>query len=320
MSKIVVTSENIDKFVKRFHKNAGKELNKSLSESRELFAKSLGVKNYNELQIILKENVKKETDRTQNLMLNYQLKNKYDQNLINNKGYCLKILNEEFDEIVKIEETYKNNLSIEELFYNRLMCVLNFNESKISFAVIEEIEKFEYRLLFKTIYGDFYEHHFGSSEKNILLDEIYIGINSGLSIFDSLCLNFTFSILSDFKSKFFFKELGHNLFNMLKKTGENRSGYILKFDKDAETNKDIKFINDEIFYNLSKGYIKHDDYFNIDKLTKKIKYKNEDYYIFENKIYNKNEIILEMNNYQEIYYYKSEYNKNDFNLITLKPQ
>ena len=46
MSKIEITSSNIDKFVKRFHKvSDAKNNGKKLSESQETFAQSLGCSN-----------------------------------------------------------------------------------------------------------------------------------------------------------------------------------------------------------------------------------------------------------------------------------
>lgn len=60
MSKIEITSSNLDKFVKRFHKiSDAKNNGKKLSESQEIFAQSLGCSNYNELKKRLKKKVSK---------------------------------------------------------------------------------------------------------------------------------------------------------------------------------------------------------------------------------------------------------------------
>lgn len=236
MSKITVTTENVDKFVKRFHKIAGKELGKTLSESQELFAKSLGTKNYHDLKNIL------DSETTNKINVSNNMKNHTETG-----QYLIKKIIEEESK----EEFNENDIKhLVKRFYNRLTSILRANDSNIKLAYYKSSS-----LIFYSTYGDYFEYKFGI-DHNIKnnIDDVYYTYSyylkqkakvDGLSIIDAQYLAFVFEMFSEnIENKFFSKDLDQHLFNYIKDIfGEDKHEYILKY---GEINN-LKILNNEIY-------------------------------------------------------------------------
>jgi hypothetical protein len=270
MSKITVTNENIDKFVKRFHKIAGKDLGKSLSESQELFAKSLGTKNYHELKVLLNsqnfENDKKTITPLQS--------EKYDHELI--KEILEKEKKEEFNA--------NNEHDVAKRFLNRLINILHAPNSKIALAFYYSESK---TIFFYSIYGDCYTYTFGEDHKLPKYNDYYdsysdtiqvMSQDKGLSNIDGRYLNFVFQVFTvpNITQMFYSKEIGENLSRLL---GNKKNESILKSGKI----NNIRVIDDKIYFAHQAIFFKktYENFIRNSKVT--IDYNNEKYIVTKRK-------------------------------------
>lgn len=172
MSNIELNATNIKKFSKRLHKHATeKGLNISLSESQELFAKSLGHNNYHNLcnNIVEKEKASpqiKEKNTEENISESYNYTELYGKFDAINQEIVKKLIKE--DREITIEEEV-------ETFYKKLILVLNVKESGIVNCYLEKggIEKHEYKIVFTTIYNDI-----STLDLSSFINEKYLDLHS----------------------------------------------------------------------------------------------------------------------------------------------
>jgi len=277
MSKIEITSSNIDKFVKRFHKvTDAKNNGKKLSESQETFAKSLGCHNYNELKTILENehiavNEQKDVKSINELYKGWVIDNA--DNLDANNFLI---------ELNNVVTSKSKEMSKVELFYNQLLTLLNHPKSKISSCLFEK-DGFEYSLKLTTCYGDEFSYGFGKDRKsldNILLDR-------GFSLLDTSLLS---SILSNsnltklnLSIRFEAIDFANDLYQYLsKKMGEQKI-YVLKFNKDDNINNKYIFKNNTL-YKHELIFLSFSDYERIIKSTQSIVEDKEkfEFYVFNN--------------------------------------
>lgn len=280
MSKIEITSSNVDKFVKRFHKvSDAKNNGKKLSESQEIFAQSLGCQNYNELKTILENE-------------NISVNEKKDLKLVNElyKGWVIEN-NDTLDtnifliELNNVVTSKSKEMSKVELFYNQLLTLLNHPKSKISLCLFEK-DGFEYSLKLTTCYGDEISYVFGkfrTSLDNVLLDR-------GFSLLDTSLLS---SILSNSNSnstkinlsvRFEAIDFANDLYQyLLEKMGKQKI-YVLKFNKDDNINNKYIFKNNTL-YEHELIFLSYSDYEKIIKSTQSINIEDKEkfeFYVFNN--------------------------------------
>lgn len=233
MSKITVTNENVDKFVKRFHKIAGKELGKTLSESQELFAKSLGTKNYHELKQILES---------------VDLKNNISS--ISNKTGRIgeELIKQIIEDEAKEDFDANEPIHVAKRFLNRLRTILHAPNSRISLAFYSSNT-----ILLYSIYGDCYAYTFGEDHNlpnfndfDSYSDKIQMMSQSkGLSNIDGRYLNFVFSIFTipNITQMFYSKEIGESL-RILLGIKDNKEECILK----SGSINHIRIIDNKIYF------------------------------------------------------------------------
>lgn len=153
MSNIELNATNIKKFSKRLHKHATeKGLNISLSESQELFAKSLGHTNYHNLcnSIVEKEKIftkTKEAPIVENITESYNYPDLHNKMNVINQKIVEKLIKENRD--ITVEEQV-------EVFYEKFILVLNAKESGIVNCYLEKNKNREhhYNITFTTVYND----------------------------------------------------------------------------------------------------------------------------------------------------------------------
>lgn len=241
MSKIEITSSNIDKFVKRFHKvTDAKNNGRKLSESQEIFAQSLGCSNYNELKKSLnKEDNKpkelKTTPVTSDLLKGFEIDISEDSNVS--------------DFIIKLREANKTSqLNPVEKFYKNLLTLLNYPQSKISFCSFSK-NKFEYTLEFKSCYGDEFKYIFGQESDHIVLDSKLrrIGLSEiDVSLISTLLEDDSINNLN-LKNRFDGIDFANSLFNYLREIRGIKYMFVLKFNKDDIVNKNYIYKNDLLY-------------------------------------------------------------------------
>jgi hypothetical protein len=261
MSKIEITSSNIDKFVKRFHKvSDAKNNGKKLSESQETFAQSLGCQNYNELKTILENE-------------NVNVNEKKDLKLVNElyKGWVIENAdtldaNNFLIELNKVVTSKSKEMSKVELFYNQLLTLLNHPKSKISSCLFEK-DDFEYSLKLTTCYGDEFTYVFGRSRAsldNVLLDKGFSLLDASLltsilanSISTRLNLNIRFEAI----------DFANELYQYLVILRGNKKTYAFKFNKGDRVNAQYILVND-LIYAKCIAFINDFDYLELSNLAK----------------------------------------------------
>lgn len=153
MSNIELNATNIKKFSKRLHKHATeKGFNISLSESQELFAKSLGHTNYHNLcnSIVEKEKIftkTKEAPLVENITESYNYPDLHNKMNEINQKIVEKLIKENRD--ITVEEQV-------EVFYEKFILVLNAKESGIVNCYLDKSKDkaYDYKIIFTTIYND----------------------------------------------------------------------------------------------------------------------------------------------------------------------
>lgn len=277
MSKIEITSSNLDKFVKRFHKvTDAKNNSKKLSESQETFAKSLGCQNYNELKTILENesiavNAKKDLKSSNELYKGWVVENA-DTTDANN--FLI--------ELNKIIESKSKEMSKVELFYNQLLTLLNHPKSKISSCLFEKYN-FEYSLKLTTCYGDDFSYVFGKSRTsldNVLLDR-------GFSLLDTSLLSsiLSNSILTKLNLSVRFEaiDFANELYQYLSEKMGAQIIYVLKFNKDDSVNNKYILKNNTL-YEHELIFLNYSDYERIIKSTQSINIEDKEkfeFYVFK---------------------------------------
>jgi len=248
MSKIEITSSNLDKFVKRFHKvSDAKNNGKKLSESQETFAQSLGCSNYNELKKLLESEKVKEDVKKHSSIVNSDYKGFFIENL--------NIIT--FNEFLKkVRELSKNSeMNKVEIFYAKLITLIHHQYSKISSCVFEK-DGFEYSLTFRTCYGDKFCFIFGNNIRATLSTALK---SAGFSDVDANLLSEVLSDTSDnqfdLKDRFQSIDFANDLYNYLCKIRGEKKLYVLKFNEDDIINKDYVYKHD-LLYKKNINYIK----------------------------------------------------------------
>jgi hypothetical protein len=304
MSKIEITSSNIDKFVKRFHKiSEAKDSGKKLSESQETFAQSLGCNNYNELKTLLEKENKQEDKK--NILCSY---NTLCKGFIIDNAESLEIP----DFIIQLRLLSNvSNMSRVELFYNQLLTLINHKNSKISSCLFKK-DGFKYSIELKTYYGDEYKYLFGEAVGN--LDNILT--NRGFSILD---VKLIASILSNdsineikLENRFEAIDFAHELYNYLLISRGKKIVYVLKFNEEDNINKNYVFKHD-LLYTKEVSYIRESHYEEL--LTLIINHDDSEYYKVKNTVYLTNVSFSNEIGNIPIYYLKSI---SDFSVVVKK--
>lgn len=249
MSKIEITSSNLDKFVKRFHKvSDAKNNGKKLSESQETFAQSLGCNNYNELKKLLESETVKEDVKKPSTIVNSEYKSFLiaDINMLT------------FDEFLKkVREFSKSSeMNKVEIFYARLITLIHHRYSKLSSCIFEK-DGFEYSLTFRTCYGDKFCYVFGKkSDYSVLSSALRL---AGLSDIDVTILEQLLANSSDnqyfLEKRFQAIDFANDLYNYLCKIRGEKKLYVLKFNENDIINKNYVYKHD-LLYTKETKYIK----------------------------------------------------------------
>lgn len=278
MSKIEITSSNIDKFVKRFHKvTNAKENGKKLSESQESFAQSLGCNNYNELKRILEnETVKdaiKEDIKKPSTIGNSEYKGFFIENIDI-------ITFNEF--LAKVRELSKNTeMNNIEIFYAKLITLIHHKYSKLSSCVFEK-DGFEYSLTFTTCYGDKFCYIFGRKGNYLVLSTALRA--AGLSDVDVMLLEQllenSYDNQFDPKNRFQSIDFANDLYNYLCKIRGEKKLYVMKFNEKDTINKDYVYKHD-LLYKKDTNYIKIPDIKELDDGLSA--HKDNDYFYIKNR-------------------------------------
>lgn len=249
MSKIEITSSNIDKFVKRFHKvTDAKNNGKKLSESQEIFAQSLGCSNYNELKKLLnKADVKpkelKTTPVTSDLLKGFEIAISEDSNVS--------------DFIIKLREVNKTSqLNLVEKFYKKLLTILHHPESKISSCFFEK-DKFDYKLEFNTCYGDKYVYTFGAdylSKRQYSSLKIHLK-NIGFSKIDiellSIILDEHKDNEVDLTNRYEAIDFANTLYKYLSEIRGKKRIYVMKLNENDTINYEYVYQHDLLYIKRS---------------------------------------------------------------------
>ena len=245
MSKIEITSSNLDKFVKRFHKvSDAKENGKKLSESQEIFAQSLGCQNYNELKKILekesvKELIKLPLNHPNDLYKGFVIENAENMSVRD----ISKALKEKLDKNISGE-------NLIELFYNELLTNIYHPKSKIAYCAFEK-DKFEYTIKFKSYYGDVYTYTFG--KENIVTSTEKIGF----STLDVTLICESFTIANLMTTRFNSIDFANDFYKFLVEKRGDKKLFVLKFNEHDPINKNFVFTNDSL-YELCFAYLNND--------------------------------------------------------------
>ena len=235
MSKIEITSSNLDKFVKRFHKiSDAKNNGKKLSESQEIFAQSLGCSNYNELKKTLekesiKEIIKQPVNNSDGLYKGLVIEN------------VERLLIYDFLRILRIK--LKKDISEEnkvETFYNELLTSIYHPKSKISYCAFEK-DEFTYTIKFKSYYGDVYTYTFG--KENIVTSTEEIGFSS----LDVTLICQGLSVTHSMKNRFDSIDFANDIYKFLVEKRGNKKLFVLKFNEHDHINKNFVFTNDSLY-------------------------------------------------------------------------
>lgn len=252
MSKIEITSSNLDKFVKRFHKvSDAKNNGKKLSESQETFAQSLGCNNYNELKKLLESETVKEDVKKPSTIVNSEY-----------KGFLIADINMlTFDEFLKkVREFSKSSeMNKVEIFYARLITLIHHRYSKLSSCIFEK-DGFEYSLTFRTCYGDKFCYVFGKkSDYSVLSSALRL---AGLSDIDVTILEQLLANSSDnqyfLENRFQAIDFANELYNYLCKIRGEKKLYVLKFNEKDIVNKEYVYKHD-LLYTKNTNCIKIPD-------------------------------------------------------------
>lgn len=247
MSKIEITSSNLDKFVKRFHKvSDAKENGKKLSESQEIFAQSLGCQNYNELKKILEKESVKELIK---LPLNHP--NDLYKGFVIENAENLSV--RDFSKALK-EKLDKNILgeNLIEIFYNELLTNIYHPKSKIAYCAFEK-DEFEYTIKFKSYYGDVYTYTFG--KENIVTSTEKIGF----STLDVTLICESFTIANLMTTRFNSIDFANDFYKFLVEKRGAKKLFVLKFNEHDPINKSFIFTNDSL-YESSYAYVGDDTF------------------------------------------------------------
>jgi hypothetical protein len=254
MSKIEITSSNIDKFVKRFHKiRESKDSSKKLSESQEIFAQSLGCNNYNEL----KKALEKEMSPT---VIKSTMCNQIDLY----KGIVIdnidNLLTHEFIITLRnILKTKTDTMSQAELFYNQLLTLINHPKSKISSCIFKK-DEFNYSFEFKSCYDDVFSYKFGDHPINEKNTTHHLAKINGFSPLDADLLKIAFSNNElvtniNLENRFEAIDFANDLYNYLKELRGVKNLYVLKFNEQDTVNKSYVYKHD-LLYKKETKYIK----------------------------------------------------------------
>ena len=235
MSKIEITSSNLDKFVKRFHKvSDAKENGKKLAESQEIFAQSLGCQNYNELKKILekesvKELIKLPLNHSNNLYKGFVIENAENLSIQD----FLKALKEQLEKNISSE-------NLIEIFHNQLLTNIHHPKSKISYCAFEKNE-FIYTIKFKSYYGDVYIYTFG--QENIVTSTENIGFSST----DVTLICEGMSVAGLMRNRFQSIDFANDIYKFLAEKRGNKKLFVLKFNENDPINKNFIFTNDSLY-------------------------------------------------------------------------
>jgi hypothetical protein len=249
MSKIEITSSNLDKFVKRFHKvSDAKNNGKKLSESQETFAQSLGCSNYNELKKLLESETVKEDVKKSSSIGNSEY-----------KGFFIKDIDViTFNEFLKKVRELSTNSEMKkvEIFYAKLITLIHHRYSKLSSCIFEK-DGFEYSLTFRTCYGDKFCYIFGKKSDYLVLSTALK--SAGLSDIDVMILE---QLLNNSSTNEFFLEsrfqaidFANDLYNYLCEIRGEKKLYVLKFNENDTINKSYVYKHD-LLYTKETKYIK----------------------------------------------------------------
>jgi hypothetical protein len=252
MSKIEITSNNIDKFVKRFHKvSDAKNNGKKLSESQETFAQSLGCSNYNELKKLLENETIKPDIKKDSTTSNIEYKGLLIENFDN---MTLNEILSKFSELSKI-----SNMNKVEFFYAKILTLVHHRYSKISSCIFEK-DGFEYSITFRTCYGDKFCFIFGRELKSSLSTALK---STGFSDVDVLLISAVLSDSTDnqfdLKDRFQSIDFANNLYNYLCEIRGEKKLYVLKFNEKDIVNKDYVYKHD-LLYKKETNYIKKPEF------------------------------------------------------------
>lgn len=213
MSNVELNEVNVKKFSKRLHKSlVEKNIDITLSESKELFAKSLGFNNYYSLSNSIEK-----------------IKNVENEKKINTQKelFYAKDIWSQFEKM-NIERNEQNITPKEkaELFYNKFMLSLNVIDSSIKKCIFgRRINKNKecpdnYFIGFQTIFNDkasiSMSENFLSSEQFNYLIEKGIKREDAINIIRSFCLHDPFYENEIIIGKFEMRELSEDLFNFIK--------------------------------------------------------------------------------------------------------
>lgn len=290
MSNIELNATNIKKFSKRLHKHATeKGLNISLSESQELFAKSLGHTNYHNLcnNIVEKEKVftkNKEMPSKENITESYDYTELYKKIDAINQEIIKKLIKED-REITLDEEV--------ETFYKKFILVLNVKESGIVNCYLEKSEdkKYEYKIVFTTIYNDtsildlsfFTVNRYESLLKGGMKekDVKFIMRCFHISGYDEVSRK---EIYHDIKidQRFNMIEFNENLFNFLNNKTKINKKYVFKCIE-HENVDNLIFLNAKYYRTMvARAYLHKANYFkNFKSSSVEGMYKGKECYKFE---------------------------------------
>lgn len=273
MSKIEITSSNLDKFVKRFHKvSDAKNNGKKLSESQETFAQSLGCSNYNELKKLLENETIKPNIKKDSTTYNIEYKGLFIENFDN------MTLNEILSKFRELSTT--SDMNKVEFFYAKILTLIHHPYSKISSCIFEK-DGFEYSITFRTCYGDRFCFIFGREIESSLSTALKL---TGFSDVDVLLLSAILSNTSDnqFDSKDRFQSIdfANNLYNYFCEIRGEKKLYVLKFNEKDIVNKDYVYKHD-LLYKRKTNYIKKPEF---EELSSALSdHKDNEYFYFKNK-------------------------------------
>lgn len=252
MSKIEITSSNLDKFVKRFHKvSDAKNNGKKLSESQETFAQSLGCQNYNELKKILESETIKEDVKKSLTTYNVEYKGFLIPDTFN-------IQLKEF--ILKVREQSKiSKMNKVEKFYTKILTLIHHPTSKISSCLFEK-DGFEYSLTFITCYGDKFCYIFGRNIEEYLtlstaLKSTGLSDNDVILLHEVLADSYSTENQVDLKNRFEAIDFANDIYTYLCKIRGVKKIYVLKFNEQDTVNKSYVYKHD-ILYKKETHYVK----------------------------------------------------------------
>ena len=268
MSKIEITSSNIDKFIKRFHKvTDAKNNGKKLSESQETFAQSLGCNNYNELKKVLENEISSTVIKSTTCLQDNQI-DLYKGIFIDNAENLLN-----YDFIITLRNTLKSKtdtMSQSELFYNQLLTLINHPKSKISSCIFKK-NGFNYSFIFKSCYDDTFSYTFGDAPINEKNTTHHLAKLNGFSPLDADLLKVAFSnneLVTNINldNRFEAIDFANDLYNYLKELRGVKKLYVFKFNKNDSVNNSYIFENDSL-YKVCEAFISDTSYQSLSEIT-----------------------------------------------------